>query len=400
MKRFLPILVLALMACSQTPANTVCATDASADQPAPKHWKKYRVKAEVAGSGEYLLGINGERVLAGAALPELVLKEGRAILEEVWPNRVDWAVYQHTARADEAVVSVYFDSDKTGRQHLCRIESEDRALRFPVADGGDEPAESQPVLGKLAIVEVEQFRYDAESRLLAIERKILDDEGKGLQARPASCFQYTLAGNVQSLAEVAGGDCRQATPADSHTRFVYGSDERLIRKIFSEAQLELVDNQYQKVPHPVVQVFDVAGKLLAEYRETAERTPYRKKIVPATASSNIRDTWVMDDPPRNFIFTDNGHRDWAIVAVPANEETSYYGIELPEMTKLAKGKTDKRGLVNIGKSAPAIRKALHQPDTVVAFYSEGQVFILTPAVSAEDWQKCQSSEAATRDACP
>ena len=189
-------------------------------------------------------------------------------------------------------------------------------------------------------------------------------------------------------------------PVDSHTRFVYDSDERLIRKVFSEAQLELVDGQYQKVPHPVVQVFDVPGKLPAEYRETAERTPYRKKIVPATASSNIRDTWVMDDPSRNFIFTDNGHRDWAIVAVPANEETGYYGIELPEMTKLAKGKTDKRGLVNIGKAGPAIRKALHQPDTVVAFYSDGQVFILTPPVPAEVWQRCQNSEATTREACP
>ena len=400
MKRFLLIVVLALMACSQTPANTVCATDVSADQPAPKHWKKYRVKAEVAGSGEYLLGTNGDRVLAGVALPELILKEGRAILDEVWLNRVDWPAYQHTARADEAVTAVYFDSDKTGRQHLCRIESEDRALRFPGADGADEQVESQPVLSQLQIVEAEQFRYDPDSRLLAIERKILDEQGKGLQSRPASCFQYTAAGNVKSLTEVAGGDCRQATPADSHTRFVYDSDERLIRKIFSEPQLELVDGQYQNVPHPVVQVFDGAGKLLAEYRETAERSPYRKKIVPATASSNIRDTWVMDDPPRNFIFTDNWYRDWVIVVVPANEETGYYGIDVPEMTKLAKGKTDKRGLVNLGKSAAAIRKALHQPDTVVAFYSDGQVFILTPAVSAEDWQKCQSSDAVTRDACP
>ena len=145
MKRFLPIVVLALMACSQTPANTVCATDVSADHPAPKHWKKYRVEAEVAGSGEYLLGINGERVLAGAALPELVLKEGRAILEAVWPNRVDWAVYQHTARADEAVVSVYVDSVLTGRLHVCRIECDDRAVRFPGADGGDESAYFPPL---------------------------------------------------------------------------------------------------------------------------------------------------------------------------------------------------------------------------------------------------------------
>ena len=399
MKRLLAIVVLALLACSQAPATSVCATDSDVGEPAPKHWMKYRVSAEVAGTGEYLLGVDGERVLAGPALPEVRQQGAQAVLGKVWLNRVDWSAYQYTASGDQPGMSVYFDADKSGRRHLCRIENDEQA---GLVYGNDEDGQGAPQFNPAStrVVEVEQFRYDSNSRLIAIERRGRDDAANGWQVRPASCFLHTDAGSVKALAEVPGGDCRSAIPADFHTSYVHDAEGRLVRKIFSEPQLEMVDGQYANVLHPVVQVFDTAGRLAAEYRETAERTPYRKAIVPATASSNIRDTWVMEDPPRNFVFTDNWNRDWTIVAVPAKEEVGYYAMELPELKTLAKGKTSKSGLVNIGKSGPAIRKALYQPDTVLAFYSEGQVFILTPPVSTEVWQRCQSVDASRRDVCP
>ena len=404
MKCFCYVVILLLSACSHSdvpilpvvPKLAVCHTDALPDQAAPTNWKKIRVDESVVGTGDYLLGISGERIYAGGTQPEIRLQDKRAKLESIWADRVDWSVYQYTASNKSAGMSVYFDGDAKGDQHICRIENEELS-NVIYSDNEDE---IEPESVDLKLVGVEQLRYDMNGLLLAVESKYWNEEGKRWEARPANCYQHTTAGNLASVAFVESGSCSVLAPKDIQTRYVYGADNHLLRIISKEIRSEMGKEQYEQVEYPMIDVYDTAGKLSAEYRVDVSGTPFRKLRAPATASSNIRDTWVMEDPPRDFIFTDNWNRNWVIVSVPADQKIDYYSMELPGLNTLAKGKTNKQGLVKIKKSADAIRQALYQLDTVVAFYSEGQVFVLTPAVGAELWNSCLNPENTTREACP
>jgi len=397
-------LVVALSFCAHGHA-VVCDTDTVPGGTLPSHWQAYRVAASVVDAGSYLLGLAGERVLVGVETVPGARQGGtRVRVDETWVDRVDWAAHQFTVRVNEPVATLYFDTDRVGKRRFCRIETQE-LVRPEVIDDDDENDGKPTVLqhAELQLSEIARHRYDANDQLVAVDPFYLDEESKtwkiGLYA---TCFQHTAAGNLASIASVTL-DCEKLKQEDIHTRYVYDVQDRLLRTIYSEFRTEMENGQSARVRHPVVDVFDDRGELIAIYKEDVDRSPYRWPRMPATQSGVLDDVWALDNNRPNFQWLDFGNVrragvKWEVRAAPTNEALSRYGRD--EWLLVAKGVTNKKSMVDFGVYKKAVQAALQDARKVVIFTADQRSILLVPEVGKAVWQSCQNFENNTPVACP
>ena len=383
---------------------TVCATADPSDQPTPSHWQRFAIAASRYDYGTYLLGLHGERVLAGPTEASITLADAYPPHPDLWIEQVDWAAYSFTAQAGEPAVALYFDTDSKNQRHLCRVEKQTLvAPGFdPATDAEDGEEAKQPA--RPAVIrasEIDQLRYDAGNRLIAVEHLARgEDSDTWSRGATATCYQYTETGNLASVAAVDSGRCAEAKPGDVHTHYVYADANRLLRRIATEFRTEEVDGQFTDVAHPIVDLFNAQGHIVARYLEDNNLRPYRE--ADKAEGGDIAGTWVIDEKElRAFQFLDwhwpAANRKWQVILTPRSEASDFVDSDYP---RLAQGKTDGKGMVRFGKAASAIRTALQDPEKSVVFNAETQSFLLVPQVSDERWAACRNPDATTPDACP
>lgn len=349
-------------------------------------------------TGAQLLGLDGSRVTAAYRIEPLV-KEGKLLVPAPWPNRVDMPLYDQATEGLSEWSRYVFEQAGRGWR-VVRVES----IRAP---DDENPAPS--------VQTVERFRYDSTDRLVAWGQWQVSETGS-LEPSDQRCFRYRDDGKLVAYLQGAGlTDCDRADAqrqADEVWQAVYDDKGALLRLLQTLPARPSIDGTPGK-PRERVTLYRPEGESTAYIETDNEGQPVQRAIRKPTSDYEFEPGRIKLGGVNFRILVDDGelpgesfpvpHAAWSIVRLgPVTSWQSDASIQIYEPQKvLAKGKTDKKGFVNL---TPALQATVWQevqafPGRVFIRIPPRQPFELVVAYPADRWAHCLDSTKNTEADC-